>query len=100
MCFSLKKKKNKCIYPVEVCVIIFFSNNVLQLLVYFRIPEILSCLESVDVSHEDLLLSFISFFKSLNAGFGKTVAREKVSFTFFTSHMHLSHSKSICMCPT
>lgn len=46
------------------------------------IPGVLSSLELVDISHEDLLVSYINFFKSLNAGFGKTVAREKVKPIF------------------
>lgn len=56
----------------------------------------LDCLEQVEVTNEELLNSFIAFFKSLTAGFGKTVTVNMVSFMFAIVILLLVRSFKLC----
>ncbi|XP_039285476.1 RAB11-binding protein RELCH homolog [Nilaparvata lugens] len=46
------------------------------------VPELLNDLEHVRIDQEEILFSFISFFKALNAGFGRFFAKQKVKSLF------------------
>lgn len=48
----------------------------------FMIPELLNDLEQVRIDQEEILFSFISLFKALNAGFGRFFAKQKVKSLF------------------
>ncbi|XP_046659376.1 RAB11-binding protein RELCH homolog [Homalodisca vitripennis] len=58
------------------------------------IPKLLDSLDLVDVTNEDLLNGFIAFFKSLTAGFGKTVTVNMIK-PIFSERLNILESRLV-----